>query len=90
MDCSAGKDGETGAAAVETGRESSIWQSEHEAAYERANREAMMHFNRCPVCKRWVCDDCFLLLEDRDVCRECLEQSTKNPSGGEAGSERER
>lgn len=44
---------------------------DHEAAYERANLEALRHFNRCPVCKRWVCDDCFLLLHDGDVCREC-------------------
>ncbi|MDP4092788.1 MAG: hypothetical protein Q8920_05435 [Bacillota bacterium] len=49
------------------------WKSDHDAAYERANLEAMQHFNRCPVCKRWVCDNCFCILGDRDVCRECAE-----------------
>jgi RNA polymerase subunit RPABC4/transcription elongation factor Spt4 len=31
-----------------------------------------LHFNFCPVCGRWVCDDC-ISLNDRDgeVCREC-------------------
>jgi hypothetical protein len=46
------------------------WQ-EHDAAYERANLEAIQHFNRCPRCRRWVCDDCFLLLDEGDMCREC-------------------
>ena len=47
--------------------------AEHDAAYERANLEAIQHFNRCPKCKRWVCNDCFLLLHDGDVCRKCAE-----------------
>lgn len=55
-------------------KNSSIWKSEHEAAYERANREAMMYFNRCPVCKRWVCDNCFMIHEKYDICKECSEQ----------------
>ena len=41
------------------------------AAYERANLEALSHFNRCPECKRMVCDDCFRILEERDLCKEC-------------------
>lgn len=53
------------------GRRRSDRQAEHDAAYERANLEAMQHFNRCPACKRWVCDDCFLLLDEGDLCKEC-------------------
>lgn len=56
---------------------SGSWKSEHEAAYERANREAMMYFNRCPVCKHWVCDDCFLIREDGYICKECLGQESQ-------------
>lgn len=55
---------------------SELWKSEHEAAYERANREAMMYFNRCPVCKHWVCDDCFLIREDSYICTECSRQES--------------
>lgn len=47
------------------------WRQERDAAYERANLEAIQHFNRCPRCRRWICDDCFLLLDEGDMCREC-------------------
>lgn len=52
-------------------------ESERIAAYERSNREAMMHFNRCPVCKRMVCDKCFVILDERDVCKECMHAQRK-------------
>lgn len=54
------------------GRAASERESERIAAYERANREAMMHFNRCPVCKRMVCDACFHILDEQDICKECM------------------
>lgn len=46
-------------------------------AYERANHEAIFHFNRCPVCKRWVCQDCFRLLPEGDICKECMDAREK-------------
>lgn len=52
-----------------------LWEKEHEAAYERANREAMLHFNRCPICKQWVCDDCFHMDESGDACEVCFSQA---------------
>lgn len=55
------------------GAEVHTWENEHAAAYERANREALMHFNRCPVCKRMVCDDCFSILDEQDMCKECAD-----------------
>ncbi len=51
--------------------------AEHNSAYERANLEAMRHFNRCPVCKRWVCDDCFLIRGEDDVCKHCAEKKKR-------------
>jgi hypothetical protein len=52
---------------------SMLWNGQHEAAYERANREALFFFNRCPVCGRLVCDDCFHATETErtDMCRQC-------------------
>ena len=44
---------------------------EHSDAYERANREMIRSFNRCPLCMRFVCDDCFNLLEDKYLCSKC-------------------
>lgn len=70
---SAGKnEGDGNSCPEKGGGKPDLWKREHEAAYERANREAMLHFNRCPVCKRWVCDDCFHMREAGDACRECL------------------
>ena len=37
---------------------SMIWNQQHEEAYERANCEAGMWFNRCPSCGSRICDDC--------------------------------
>lgn len=53
-----------------------VWQAEHDAAYERANLEAMRHFNRCPLCKQWVCDDCFRIIDSGDRCAACAETGT--------------
>jgi hypothetical protein len=32
-----------------------------------------LHFNRCPLCGKWVCDDCFCAAEIRHggLCRNC-------------------
>lgn len=51
------------------GLKTSLWKEEHKDAFERANREAMFHFNRCTECKKWVCDDDFL--EEENICLEC-------------------
>ena len=40
-----------------------MWKAEHDAAYERANIEAVLNFNRCPQCGQRVCDDCFAEFE---------------------------
>ena len=42
-----------------------------QALYRRAATEAMEYFSLCPICKRLVCDRCFLLGEDIDLCMDC-------------------
>ena len=49
----------------------SQWKTEHKDAYERANREGMLQFNRCNQCKKWVCDEDFK--EEDNKCCKCLE-----------------
>lgn len=53
-----------------------IWQSQHAAAYERANQEAIFWHNRCQICSKWVCQDCFCVREDEpsDVCVTCRDK----------------
>jgi hypothetical protein len=49
-----------------------IWEQEHKTAFDQANLEAHLHFNRCPICGKWVCDDCISMKDPgREICREC-------------------
>jgi hypothetical protein len=52
-------------------------ESEHIAAFERANLEALNWFSRCPICRRVVCDKCFCILDESDMCKECAELRNK-------------
>jgi len=55
-----------------------IWQSDHGSAYDRANKEVLLSFNRCSVCGSRVCDDCFC--EEEGVCRECMIKAKQKQS----------
>lgn len=56
-----------------------LWNEQHSAAYERANRDASFVFNRCPICDRRVCDACFFLSGAgvSDICEDCLKKINK-------------
>lgn len=45
------------------------WQREHEAAFERAQDEALRHFHRCHACHKYVCSSCFN--ENEGMCVSC-------------------
>ncbi|GHU62285.1 hypothetical protein AGMMS49983_03470 [Clostridia bacterium] len=51
-----------------------IWADEHRAARERANLEAILHFNYCARNEEWICDECFVGCESggSDVCAACF------------------
>ena len=36
-----------------------------------AGQEARERFSQCPICRRLVCDACFLICDEMDLCREC-------------------
>ena len=48
-----------------------LYEREKEAAREKAAAEAAEIFSYCPVCGRLVCDRCFLICEDLDLCTAC-------------------
>lgn len=48
-----------------------LYERERDAAREKAAAEASEIFSRCPVCGRLVCDRCFLICEDLDMCTAC-------------------
>jgi hypothetical protein len=52
-----------------------LWEQEHRSAFDQANLEAHLRFNNCPLCGRWVCDDCISLKDPRrEKCKDCNEQ----------------
>ncbi len=55
-----------------------LWAEEHRVAFERANLEAQFHFNYCPRCGRWVCEDCFCLDDNQDLCADCRKDKGEN------------
>jgi len=57
-----------------------LYDQEFEAARQSAILNAAEHMNYCPICKRLVCNRCFLICEDLDMCKQCaadLEQQGK-------------
>ena len=51
-----------------------IYEQEFRQAREFAIRDAAEHMNYCPICKRLVCNGCFLICEDLDMCRDCADR----------------
>jgi hypothetical protein len=47
---------------------------QRESARVEAEYQARLNFNICPVCGRAVCDACFRVCEDIDMCRACAEK----------------
>ena len=51
----------------------------YDACYEQefrdarlsAVRDAAEHLNFCPICRRLVCNRCFLICDDLDMCKQC-------------------
>lgn len=51
------------------GNDSPEWRREYEAAFDAAQKEVSIYFQKCPACNRWVCADCWN--EDEGLCTEC-------------------
>ena len=47
------------------------YEQELRSARQVAIRDAAEHLNYCPICKRLVCNRCFLICEDLDMCKQC-------------------
>ena len=57
------------------------YEQEFLAARQSAIRDAAEHLNYCPICKRLVCNRCFLICDDLDMCKQCAAhlKETGNP-----------
>lgn len=50
-----------------------LYEQERQTARQRAVGDATENLNFCPICKRLICNRCFLICDDLDMCRECAE-----------------
>ena len=48
-----------------------LYEQEFRAARQVAVRNAAEHMNYCPICRRLICNQCFLICDDLDMCRQC-------------------
>ena len=48
-----------------------LYEQELRAARQIAIRNAAEELNCCPICRRLVCNQCFLICDDLDLCRQC-------------------
>ena len=53
---------------------SALYEREKEAARRLAVRSIGEHLSLCPICGRLVCDHCFLVCEDLDMCSACAKR----------------
>ena len=47
------------------------YEQEFRTARQAAIRDAAENLNYCPICKRLVCNRCFLICDDLDMCKQC-------------------
>lgn len=50
-----------------------LYEQEFRAVRLSAIRDAAEHMNYCPICKRLVCNRCFLICDDLDMCKQCAD-----------------
>ena len=48
-----------------------LYEQEHLVARQTAAGEIAEHMNYCPICKRLICNQCFLICDDLDMCKHC-------------------
>ena len=51
-----------------------LYEQEFRDARLSAVRDAAEHLNYCPICKRLVCNQCFMICDDLDMCRQCASE----------------
>ena len=56
------------------------YEQEFRSARQAAIRDAAENLNYCPICKRLVCNRCFLICEDLDMCKRCADRLNEKGS----------
>ncbi len=62
------------AMAKESGKKAkydALYRREWQAALDNAVKDAVNQFSICPICHGAVCDKCFMICDEIDMCRNC-------------------
>lgn len=51
-----------------------LYAHEKQLALRIAEKQASELFNICPICGKPVCDRCFMICADMDMCKSCVEK----------------
>ena len=51
-----------------------LYEQEFRDARQAAVRRAAEHLNFCPICRQLVCNGCFLICDELDMCSRCARQ----------------
>ena len=51
-----------------------LYEREKEVARRLAVKSIGEHLSLCPICSRLICDHCFLVCEDLDMCKACAKR----------------
>lgn len=51
-----------------------LYEQEAKTAQQAAVCNAAEHMNYCPICKKLVCNQCFLICDELDMCRSCASE----------------
>ena len=55
-----------------------VYEQELKDAKQSAAQSLSEHMNYCPICKQLVCNRCFLICDDLDMCNQCAERLNEN------------
>lgn len=65
------KAGEEPCTQIEKAVRDALYEQELETASRVAIRNAAEQMNFCPICKRLVCNQCFMICDELDMCKKC-------------------
>ena len=57
-----------------------VYEQEFRAAKQSAIQCVAEHMNYCPICKQLVCNQCFLICDDLDMCNQCAKALNEHGS----------
>lgn len=63
---------------ADTETKQTLWKALYEEELRSVRQTAIMqaseHMNFCPICKQLVCNQCFMICDELDMCKDCAKE----------------